>query len=493
MEFSNRFTPDEPAFWRVCDDQKCHCDFRLTISHCEESRALLIVNILDIIWSVIATIIACSILYHRLYYLNQQIFDYSGTIPRPKPIESMGLFGIFFNVFRLTHASILISDVAKSAMLRSFLFEFPWQMGIAALTCYLFGVVHTLANSSSVIYMSWVKSQMFVDMAFITIIIIPFLTINPLSITAGHYADQGDLNEAIAWTETIYYLWLIYTFVLGSLVLIAGLRLLSLLKKHLLTKNNGHRENTEKMKNGARKVKVIITIGCFCLWTFSIMIAIYATSRHSVMLDPHFSVVLAALALFNGPFATSVIEISLLTEYQIFNGLSNLSFGTMNGSSQLDDLKDSHQYSITSFSQEVNSLESTVQILGKEKNQMNVSQKSLKQQHLNNHDSYNDDLNKDDQDDIEKNKRKNSNGNNKSIDDSFSLSSNQSLVKPLSLDPIYSYHHHHHTNSYSISHTHVTNLEQDQLNYNAMTNQLRLPPSHHSSDPHRHHHVQRHQ
>ncbi|KAI9301416.1 hypothetical protein BJ944DRAFT_252335 [Cunninghamella echinulata] len=471
MEFSNRFTPDEPAFWRVCDEQKCHCDFRMTISHCEESQALLIVNILDIIWSIIATIIACSILYHRLYHRNQQIFDYSGRIPRPKPIESMGLFGIFFNIFRLIHASILISDVAKNSLLRSFMFEFPWQFGITALTCYLFGVVHTLANSSKAIYMSWVKSQVFVDIAWIAIVVLPFLTINPISITAGYHAQEGNIEKAIIWTETIYYLWLVYTLVLGTMVLLAGLRLLSLLQKHLLAKSNQHhpRENTEKMKNGALKVKIIIGIGCFCLWAFSIMIAIYATSRHIIMLDAHFSVTLAALALFNGPLATSLIEISLLTDFKVFRGLSTLSFGTMNTSSH--EFQDSHPYSITTMSQDVNSIESTIKILGKEKKQLSTPSPFYTETNQHNHF-------------IDNNNRKYP-----SMDD-ISISS-YTIVKNLSQDPLspppvpqspQSLHS-------------PTTLEQDQLHYNAMTNQLRLPPSsYHASDTYRStHHYRKHE
>ncbi|CAO3633933.1 unnamed protein product [Cunninghamella echinulata] len=244
----------------------------------------------------------------------------------------MALFGVFFNLFRLIHATVLITDVGKNAILRSFMFEFPWQFGITALACYLFGVVHTLACSSRAIYMSWVKSQMIVDIASIIMVVLPFLTINPMSIVAGYYAQKGDIEKAIIFTETIYYLWLIYTFLLGTMVLLAGLRLLRLLNNHLSMQGNDSEENVQKIKLGATKVKIIIGIGCFCLWAFSIMIAIYATSRHSVMLDSAFTIILTALALFNGPLATSIIEFAILMDLKMFRGLSNLSFNTSLGS-----------------------------------------------------------------------------------------------------------------------------------------------------------------
>jgi hypothetical protein len=59
LEYSNRQNPRDPSFWRLCDTQtnECHCDFRMTITDCIESEALRIVNIVDIAWSGVATII----------------------------------------------------------------------------------------------------------------------------------------------------------------------------------------------------------------------------------------------------------------------------------------------------------------------------------------------------------------------------------------------------------------------------------------------------
>ncbi|KAI9302775.1 hypothetical protein BJ944DRAFT_279484 [Cunninghamella echinulata] len=333
MDYSSKFTPNEPSFWRLCDDYICHCDYRLTVSNCVEAKGLYIVNIVDIVWSAIATVTAFGILYFRVFHRNQQIFDTTGRFPRPKPIESMFLCGGLFNLFRLIHSIILVTDVVKNGIFRSFMFEFSWQFGIVALACYLFGVVHTLACSSKTIYMSWVKSQMIVDIACVFMVVLPSVTILPMAIAAGYYAEIGNIGKAILITKAIYYLWLLFTFLLGCMVLLAGRRLLKLLNKHLsMQKNNESEEMKQKIKTGATKVKIIIGIGCTCLWAFSFMVALYATSRHTVMLNSKFTIIFTAMVFFNGPLATCMIELAVLIDFKIFRGLSHLSFGTTLGS-----------------------------------------------------------------------------------------------------------------------------------------------------------------
>jgi hypothetical protein len=50
------------------------------------------------------------------------------------------------HIGRIIHASVLLTDVANNAIFRSFMFELPWQFGITALSCYLFGVANTLSH-----------------------------------------------------------------------------------------------------------------------------------------------------------------------------------------------------------------------------------------------------------------------------------------------------------------------------------------------------------
>lgn len=167
--------------WLVCDHSRYQFDQRLSQST-------------HIYRFFFALGEACGLLYHRLVNLKQQIFDCRTGFPRPKPIEAMGLFGIIFNfctdylegktakngqiqlilflflcVVRMIHAAIMVSDAAPNVAFRSckslllldthtythagtdmhsVIFEFPWQFGIAALACYMFGVAHTLSDVS---------------------------------------------------------------------------------------------------------------------------------------------------------------------------------------------------------------------------------------------------------------------------------------------------------------------------------------------------------
>ncbi|CAO3633938.1 unnamed protein product [Cunninghamella echinulata] len=353
MEYSNKLAPDEPTFWRVCDGEKCHCDFRVTITNCEESSALMILNVICIVWCLLNIILACSILYHRLFLLHQNVFDRSGWIPRPKPIESMVLFAIPFTFFRLIDSLVLILDIWKNSILRSFLYEFPWQLGTTTLTCFLFGVVHTLANNSKTIYKSW-----------------------PISMTAGYYEEKGDIDKSTIWIDVTYGTWVFYTFFLGSMILYAGLRLLRILKQQLFVYENVFHKNKntnehqqlskrknktiDKMKQSAFKIKLIIGIGCCCLWSFTILAFVYVISRYSILLHSDYTIFITTLVLFNGPLVTTSIGIAFLFDFKILRGISQISLGSSTDSS----VDDPHYSSIT-ISQDVNNLESTEHIFEK--------------------------------------------------------------------------------------------------------------------------------
>ncbi|CAO3648372.1 unnamed protein product [Cunninghamella blakesleeana] len=324
MEYSNHLVPNEPSFWRLCLGDTCHCDFRMTIKNCAEHGPLHTINYIDISWSILATLVAFGIVYFRVVYRNQQIFDFSNKIPRPKAIE-----------IRAINATILIGDYGKNAMFRSLMFEIPWQFGVAALSSYLFGVVQTLSNNSKSIYKAWLGSQTIADAVYLIVISLPIIMINPVALVAGYYAQQENIEKAIKYTETIYILWLIYVFVLSCLILIAGLRLLAVLKNHLVQQDQkDHKENVEKIRLGTTKVKIIIGMSCICLWVYCAILALYASSRELIMKDLTFTVIITALALFNGPLATSIIEFALILNIQILNGMSNLTVGGSSTGSQ---------------------------------------------------------------------------------------------------------------------------------------------------------------
>ncbi|CAO3639956.1 unnamed protein product [Cunninghamella echinulata] len=463
MEYSSGSSDGDPTFWRLCDgNNKCYCDFRLTITHCEQSKALHDLNIVDIVWSGFATLVAVAILYWRIKYRNQQFFDFSGKYPRPKPIESMGLFGVLFNLARIIHASVLITDVAKNPYFRAIMFELPWEFGISALSCYLFGVVYTLNNTTSAtnrhIYTKWVKSQKNVDIICIVMTLLPFVTINPLAAVSAYYAQQGDTVKATIWTDALYGLWITYTFVLGSLILFAGVRLLNLLKAHLLTQ--GMQMNANKIRLGATKLKIIVGIACFCLWAFTIMIIIYVSSRYNIMASPSYSIGLACLALFNGPLATSIVEIALLLNIDFLKGLEHISFGS-SGDTQSKASKLNNQSRKPSNFSELNSQELTSMNTVTQTEQWNTYFKDsgAKVKSYNQYESNNS---------LE---RKHS-----QLGHSLSSYAMNDLPTPNSVQTMVASE-----NDDTGYQNNISKVEEEQYYYNSMTNQVRQPPLGHSN------------
>ncbi|KAI9300053.1 hypothetical protein BJ944DRAFT_291960 [Cunninghamella echinulata] len=438
------------------------------MTHCLEYDGLYIVNMIDIVWSALATIGALWILFDHVYLKKLPIFDFSGKIPRPKPIESMVFFGLFFNIFRIINASILITDIGRNAILRAVLFEIPWQFGMTALSCYFFGVCHTLANSSRHLYNSWVGSQSAVDIVGFVVIALPIIVINIISIVAGYYAQIGDVNNATIWTEAIYYSWGAFDFIIGSMILISGLRLLRLLKGHLLSQGN-LRENIVKIKLGATKVKIIIVIGCACLWGYCAVITIYASSRYYIMLDTPYTIVITSITLFNGPLATCIIEFAIILNIKLLNGISNLSIGSI-------DEFDSDNTVYTSQQPQKETFNTNISMDDHHRHSFSFSNKLQGENLWSRRDTL-----ACQQDNDDGGQYRINNINNKKC-------SPDNLSSPSST---YSFHHHQHEEDdgsfihlQSIQqHHHQDNgkksnessIEEDQRHYNAMTSQFRMP------------------
>lgn len=98
---------DEPiqqnsTFWRVCDNfGNCHCDFRYTIYECQETTIMKAFYITVAAVSFILGIVNMTLLYFNMHHRNQKIFVMRNGFPRPKPIESMGMFGILLNFCKI--------------------------------------------------------------------------------------------------------------------------------------------------------------------------------------------------------------------------------------------------------------------------------------------------------------------------------------------------------------------------------------------------------
>ncbi|KAI8388680.1 uncharacterized protein BYT42DRAFT_560872 [Radiomyces spectabilis] len=335
---------EQPSFWRIQDSQgRYHCDWRLTTVNCVEENALRWMYSVNAAVSGVATIIAAALLYWRLYHRNQKIFDFQTGFLRPKPIESMALFGVIFNLLQTIHAIIMVTDVAPTPIFRSIFFELPWQFGFCALACYLFGVAHTLSDSSKFIYSAWIRSPIIVDTICLLVITLPFVTNNICSVAAGVFAARGNNELAERFTNALYALWTLYTVFLGILILYAGLRLLHLLNHNLLMQSN-RQLNIGKIKTGALKVRIIMAAGCLCLWIFAIILLLYACIRLTISQNYAFNMIIAVIWRFDGTFATLVVEFAVILNPRMTASLAHLSFGSEPSNTTV--LSDSRQFTL---------------------------------------------------------------------------------------------------------------------------------------------------
>ncbi|KAI9316337.1 hypothetical protein BX666DRAFT_1949550 [Dichotomocladium elegans] len=316
-------------FWKICDGQgNCHCDWRLTIYGCYEEEHMRPLYIALAAVSGLVGLGATGLLYHRVINLDQHVFDCRDRIPRPKPVESMAAFGATFNLLRMIHAIVIVTDIAPNVAFRSFLFEFPWQFGIGALSCYLFGIAHTLADSSRILYNTWVRAPAIVDCLGVMTIALPFVTNNLCAVAAGVFALQGNNTLAARFTAALYYFWTFYTGFLALLIFVAGIRLLRVLRIHSLERTESH-VNLEKIKLGALKVKIIIFAGVGCLSVFVVLMVLYGRLRDAIMRNTGYNIAMAALWMFDGAITTAVIEFGVVLNPRIATLATN--FGSSNG------------------------------------------------------------------------------------------------------------------------------------------------------------------
>ncbi|CAO3648360.1 unnamed protein product [Cunninghamella blakesleeana] len=391
----------------------------------------------------------------------------------------MCLFGGIFNIGRLINASILLADVARHGIARSFLFEIPWIFGMASLSSYFFGVFHTLANSNKVIYKGWVGSQFTLDLICVIMLSSPLFTTIPSSIIAGHYAQVGNLYMASIWTSINYYFWVAHDFLIGTSILLSGLRLLKLLKQHLNSQGN-RQENIAKIKLGATKVKIIIFIGCNCLWGYGTFMCYYAVSRNQVMHSYTATVVMACLTLYTGPLCSSVVLCALFLNIKVLNGFSHLSLGSSGNVKSPGNTNADTSQRFTSHmmdSKGDNHLNSSLQLEQWSKTLTNTQDGTSSFQ-LQKRESFDfngiRELELQQQKELEKGiEIEHYQSNNHSLPSTFPNQQNHSTIIEMGSN----------TNNNNNNHrkNEVMNLEQEQYHYNVMTNQIR------SSPPHRHH------
>lgn len=325
------------TFWRFCDGDVCNIDWRLTLINGQETHALRIINIVNVVWSSVLLVGGIGLLVYRIGFKGHRLWEQqdNGHV-RPKPIEAMLAFLMMFTLLRIVDSLVLLTDAGgDNIIFRSFMYEIPWQFGFAGFSVYLIGIATTLAQSHQAISTGWLPSARQVDILAVFLVCSPFVTNNICSIGAGVAAQNHDFYAADIFTRTLYAFWSLYCFTLTVAVLYSGTRLVNIMSRHIRkfsTSNNSGNTRLAAIKNGRSKIVIIMLAIAACVISFALLLLMYGIFRNSIMTHLAASIVIGTIWNFLGPSAITFVEIAIATNPRLPTfGLKNSSYNRSRG------------------------------------------------------------------------------------------------------------------------------------------------------------------
>ncbi|KAI9315829.1 hypothetical protein BX666DRAFT_2122144 [Dichotomocladium elegans] len=301
-----------------CVDAVCHCDWRLSIVNCEEATAMYFIYIVNIALSALVVAVGCVLIFHRMVVKGHRLWDYSrsGGCLRPKPVDTMLVLLTIYNILRLVSSLVLVLDVApENIILRSFLFEIPWQFGYGSFALYLVGIAQTLAESHKAVSTGWLPSATVVDLLGSWFFLWPFVINNICSVLAGVYAE-ANLYVAEVFSRLLYGFWFLHDTSLSAAVLFAGYRLVRILNSHLVKFTKGS-VRYQAVKTGIFKIKMLVGIIIICLLQFASFLLLYGILRDLIMTSTAGSVILSVIWTYLGPLTTVFVELAIIINPKI--------------------------------------------------------------------------------------------------------------------------------------------------------------------------------
>ncbi|KAI9019223.1 hypothetical protein CLU79DRAFT_759275 [Phycomyces nitens] len=249
-------------------------------------------------------------------FKGQHIWEYSPNTKfiRPKPIDSFLLMLALYNGLRAIQTFIVLRDVLKNVIFRSFFHELPWQFAVASMTCYFFGIIHTIAENHKTLSIKWIRRPVLIDRVCTFLIIFPFITNNIFSICSGIYAEKGNLELAYIFTRVLHITWGVYCGFALMIIFLSGNRLVGLLKEHraMRIKNNS---DIGAINVGIIKVRVVALAASGALVMFTFLSFAYGSARNEIMMRKGLSLIICVFWMFNAPVAYAMCEVAILLTY----------------------------------------------------------------------------------------------------------------------------------------------------------------------------------
>ncbi|KAI8138687.1 hypothetical protein BJV82DRAFT_286069 [Fennellomyces sp. T-0311] len=300
------------SFDKHCYDGVCHCDWRLTLQDCVEGHAMWYVNVVNIAISAVAALFGIGLLFYRIGVKGHSLWTNNGPSRgclRPKPVDSMLVLLLMFNLLRLVTSIVLLVDIGPGNWIaRSFVYEISWSFGLGGITLYLIGIGQTIAQSHSA--QGWLPSPLVVDIIGVIALFIPLFVGTPLTIAAGAMVEAGRLSLGETLIRISYCTWFIWTGGIGTAVLIAAHRLVRILKNHHKKFRQG--SNYAAVKSGIFKIQIMAFSYAACLWCFAIVLLLYGILRDQIMANTTGSIFLGAVWAITAGFTTLIVHFAVV-------------------------------------------------------------------------------------------------------------------------------------------------------------------------------------
>ncbi|ORZ17028.1 hypothetical protein BCR42DRAFT_490963 [Absidia repens] len=300
------------SLFYVCEDEKCHCDFRLSIKNCYEEERMRIVYYLTLGITFIVICFGLFLLFKRIWIQGHRFVDRrtSKGCLRPQPVDCLALFCTIFNILRFIDDLLLVTDTASHPIVRVFLWEMSWELIYVGFILYVLGVFQTLRDSHQAVSKGWLPSAKALDISVIALLVSMAVTNLTCTFSAGAFSNTKP-SIARNFTHGLYYCWFAYCTILAVTILYCGARLIRILESHLQNYNMP-RHRVNNIKNGIFKIKVMVFIGFFGGLIYGISMLMFAILRSKILTTPGGGLTLSIIWNILGAVCTGVMELSIL-------------------------------------------------------------------------------------------------------------------------------------------------------------------------------------
>ncbi|CAJ0646168.1 15617_t:CDS:10 [Entrophospora sp. SA101] len=247
-----------------------------------------------IIYSTIIILIAIGFLSHKIIIRKQAFFlppTKGRGIIRPIPHDVVHVLTIVFNLFLLIHTLILLNDAYPNTVSAEIGSDLSKELGIGLAMIYPISIIYStpVLGLEKKGILSCKPNKILIDALGFLLLIAPLTTLLPLAALTGHYADQNDLEMAMMFHRSHYFIWVVWGLVLLILIALSWFKLTSTVLKNIKESRkkeiNGYISDVQctssTPKKAARNLGVAIVLLIAILLTYLAILLSYSLSRKS--------------------------------------------------------------------------------------------------------------------------------------------------------------------------------------------------------------------